>query len=71
MEPEPAKFKSKGAGVGATKGKCPAPESELRIFEILAPKQEPEPLKFSRLNQPFFKHWQRSHQNIHTTTFFK
>jgi len=47
----PAKFRSKGAGVGAIKGKWPAPESELRNFENLA--QEPEPLKFSRLHQPW------------------
>jgi len=54
-EPEPAKFRSKEAGIGAIKGKWPDPESELRSFEILAPEQEPEPLKFSRLHQPWFK----------------
>jgi len=49
-EQEPAKFRSKGAGVVAIKGKWPAPEpeSELRSFENLAPEQEPEPLKFSQ-----------------------
>jgi len=53
-EPEPAKFRLKGAGVGAIKGKWPAPEpkSELRSFENLTPEQEPELLKFSRLHQP-------------------
>jgi len=41
-------------GVGAVDGKWPAlePESELKSFENLAPEQEPEPLKFSRLHQP-------------------
>jgi len=34
---EPAKFRSKGARVGATKGKWPAPEPELKSFENLAP----------------------------------
>jgi len=52
---EPAKFRSKGAGVGVIKGKWPAPESELRSFENLALEQEPEPLKFSRLHQLWFK----------------
>jgi len=54
VEPESTKFRSKGAEVGAMKGKWPAPdpESELRSFENLAPEQKPEPLKFSRLNQP-------------------
>jgi len=52
-EPEPAKFRSKQAGVGAIKGKWPAqePELELRSFENLAPEQESEPLKFSQLHQ--------------------
>jgi len=49
VEPELAKFRLKGAGVGAMKGKWPA--SELRSFKNLAPEQEPEPLKFSRLHQ--------------------
>jgi len=55
VEPDPAKFRLKGAGVGAAiQGKWPAPEleSELRNFENLAPEQEPEPLKFSLLHQP-------------------
>jgi len=29
VEPEPTKFRSKGAGVGAIKGTWPAPELEL------------------------------------------
>jgi len=43
----------KKAGVGVIKGKWPAskPESGLRSFEHLAPEQEPEPLKFNRLQQ--------------------
>jgi len=53
-EPDPAKSRSKGAGVGAIKEKWPAP-AELRSFENLAPEQEPEPLQFSRLHQPWFK----------------
>jgi len=55
---EPAKFRSKGSGVGAIKGKWPPPEpeSELRSFENLDLEQEPEPLKFSRLYQPWFEH---------------
>jgi len=49
-----AKFRSKGAGVGAVKGKWPAPDSELRSFENLAPEEQAqEPLKFSRLHQPW------------------
>jgi len=51
VEPEPAKFRSKGTGVGAIKGKWPAPETDLRSFQTLAQEQEPEPLKFSRLHQ--------------------
>jgi len=54
-EPQPAKFRTKWSGVGAIKGKWPAPESELRSFENLAPEQEPEPLKFNRLHQPWFR----------------
>jgi len=54
VEPEPAKFRSKGAVVGAIKGKWPAPESELRSFKNLAPEQEPEALKFSRIHQPCY-----------------
>jgi len=49
---DPAKFKSKGAGIGAIKGKWPDPESELRSFENLVPEQEQEPLKFSQFHQP-------------------
>jgi len=49
-ELEPAKFRSKGAGVGAIKGKRPAPEPELISFVNLASEQEP--LKFSRIHQP-------------------
>jgi len=50
---EPAKFRLKGSGVGglgAIKGKWPAPEpeSELKSYENLAPEQEP--LIFSRLH---------------------
>jgi len=51
---EPAKFRSKGAGVGVIKGKWPAPDSKLRSFENLDPEQDPEPLKFSRLHHPWF-----------------
>jgi len=42
-EPEPAKFRSKGAGVGAIEGNwsAPEPESELRSFENFAPDQKP------------------------------
>jgi len=50
VEPKPAKFRSKGVRV--IKRKWPAPESELRSFENLAPEQEPEPLKFIRPHQP-------------------
>jgi len=52
-EPEAAQFRPKRAGVGVIKGKWPAPEpeSELGNFENLAP--ETEPLKFSRLYQPW------------------
>jgi len=52
LEPEPAKFRSKG--VGAIKGKWPASELKLRSFKNLAPEQEPEPIKFSQLHQPCF-----------------
>jgi len=53
-EQEPAKFRSKAAGVGAINGKWPAPEpeSELSSFENLAPEQDPEPLKYNRFHQP-------------------
>jgi len=54
---EPAKFRSKGAGVGVIKGKWPPPEpeSELRSFENLPPEQEP--LKFSRLHQTWLTYF--------------
>jgi len=50
---KPAKFRSKGAGVGVIKGKWPAPESEseLRSFENLALEQEPKPEKCSRFHK--------------------
>jgi len=53
VEPEPARFQVKWAGVGAIKGKWPAPEpeSELKCFESFAPEQRQEPFKFSRLHQ--------------------
>jgi len=53
------RFRFKGAGVGAIKGKwaAPEPESELRSFENLAPEQESEPLTFSRLHQPCLQRW--------------
>jgi len=53
-EPEPAKFRSKGVGAIKRKWPAPEPESELRSFENLVPEQGPEPLKFSRLYQPWF-----------------
>jgi len=54
----PTNFRSKGAGVGAIKGKWPAPDPklELRSFENLALEQKPKPLKFSRLHQPWLKY---------------
>jgi len=60
IEAEPVKFRSKGAGIGTIKGKWPAPEpeSKLRSFENLGPEQEPEPLKFSRLHQPWIQYFQ-------------
>jgi len=54
VEPEPAKFKSKEAGVGAIKEKWPAPDSGVGADNFRKPCSRTgyELLKLSWLHQP-------------------